>query len=116
MSNNIVITKPISISLLNQYMDFQHLLKSNKYYFELFVVLKDNTTKTFRTINDKKYADLIDLKDNIIFSELKSYDLKVTQIPDNIDKVYSLSGQIADDKSCPFKILKIYILNFQKMI
>ena len=91
MSNNIDIhSKPIPINPVKSLYGFSAPFKNpNKYYFELNVILKDNTSKVFRSINDKKYADLIDLKDNIIFSELKSYDLKVTQIPDNIDKVYT---------------------------
>ena len=116
MSNNIdIYSKPIPISSVKSLYGFSAPFKNpNKYYFELHVIFKDNTSKVFRKINDNKYADLIDLKDNIIFSELKSYDLKVTQIPDNIEKVYTLLGQICDDKSCHIQNTKDLYIEFSK--
>ena len=116
MSNNIDIhSKPIPINTVRSLYGFSAPFKNpNKYYFELYVIFKDNSSKVFRKIDDKKYADLIDLKDEIIFSELKSYNLKVTQIPDNIDKVCTLSGQIFDDKSCHVQNTKDLYIEFSK--
>ena len=116
MSKSINIhSKPIPINYTTSLYGFSAPFKNpNKYYFELEVVFKDKNKKVFRTIEDRKHSELIDFNDNIKFNDLVNYDLKVTQIPDNIDKVYNLTGEISMENNSHVQNTKDLYIEFSK--
>lgn len=69
------------------------------YFYELILTFDDNSEKTFKKFETKKYAELIVLGDKINYSTIKSFYITISKIPAfgmpektlccNIDKSFS---------------------------
>ena len=67
---------------------------SSNFYYELEILFENNKKKMFRKILDKKYADLIELHDKIKYSDLKSFKIEITKIPNRDNRSYIMKDKI----------------------
>jgi len=51
------------------------------YFYELILTFNDNSKKTFKKIDTKKYTQLIELNDQIEYSKIKSFYITISKIP-----------------------------------
>lgn len=67
----------------------------SKYLFELRLGLSDGSYKSIRKIDENRYTNLINNDDNINYNNIVSYSIYISEIPENIKKIYSNSGYLS---------------------
>lgn len=95
--SNIIISKPISIVKEDFYTKSQYGFDippygGSAFIFELILTCKNSEKKYFRKIEYKKYSQLIDLSDNIQYSNLKKFNVSIRKIIDN--NAHKMSAEI----------------------
>ena len=70
-----------------------------KYFFELIINPNFKNEKIFRKLENSKHTELIQLDDDIIYSDIKDFKLVVTKMPIDISFNYKLEGKLNHDRS-----------------
>ena len=69
----------------------------SKYLFELKLKTKQNKIKHFRKIENEKWAEIVSVFDRIKYEDILTFNISITQLPDGVDKVYTLKGELNDN-------------------
>lgn len=69
------------------------------YLFELNIIMKDNESKKFIKLENEKSCNLIIIKDQIEFKNIKNFKITVKRIPDECLLTYQMSDNITQDRS-----------------
>ena len=92
MNNIALISKPIPIKYVKSKYSFNDPNPNNiKYAYNLNLTMNDGTNINFLKINKKKYADLIDISDDIDYNMIKSYNIEISQSPSDNSKSYYIN-------------------------
>jgi hypothetical protein len=96
MSEVVNYSQPIDIKRVQTYDNtYQYpSIHNDMYIFELILYKNNNSTRHFRKIENSCVCSILLNEDNILSSSIKNYEIKITQIPKNNDKSYSLDGVI----------------------
>lgn len=97
-------TIPIPISNPIRYSKSWHSFSNpngglQKYFFDLTINPNSSDKKTFRKLESCKHAELIQLNDEIKYSDIKEFRLIVTKMPFDITFNYELEGLINQEQS-----------------
>jgi hypothetical protein len=101
MSDNDLRSSPISIPINYQKSNYSFSDPFNpnkKYLFCLNILDKNNEEKKFNKLEKNKYSYLIDIDDDILYSEIDKFHIIVTELSFP-DKVYQMKGSINHDLS-----------------
>jgi hypothetical protein len=97
-------TIPIPISNPIRYSKSWHSFSNpngglQKYFFDLTINPNSENKKTFRKLESGKHAELIQLDDEIKYSDIKEFKLVVTKMPFDITFNYELEGKLSQEQS-----------------
>ncbi len=92
-------TKPIPINYTKSCYSFSDpSAPKNKYLFSLELKLNNGTIKKFNKLENNKYSYIIDVEDEIIYKDIKSFNINVIEIPFT-SQSYSMNGMINHDST-----------------
>ena len=92
-------TKPMPINYTSSCYSFSDPSKPKKnYLFSLELSLEDGTLRKFNKIENNKYSYIIDIDDEVKYSNIVAFNIHVMELPFN-DNTYSMSGKISHDSS-----------------
>ena len=69
------------------------------YLFELNIIMNDNEKKSFIKLESDKHSNLIFIKDQIKYNNIKTFKIYVKKIPDEYPLNYEMQGNIIQDQS-----------------
>jgi len=69
------------------------------YLFELNIIMNDDDKKTFIKLESTKHSNIIFIKDQIKYNNIKSFKLYVKKIPDECSMNYEMQGNIDQNQS-----------------
>ena len=69
------------------------------YLFELNIIMNDNETKKFIKLESEKRCNLIIVKDQIEFKNIKTFKIIVKKIPSDYSFIYQMSDNIIHEQS-----------------
>jgi hypothetical protein len=71
-----------------------------KYLFELIIFMKNGEKKIFRNLESNKHSSLISIRNQIKFSDINTFKVCVSKLPDDYSFNYELEGIINHENSC----------------
>ena len=69
------------------------------FLFELNVIMNDDENQKFIKLESDKHSNLIIIKDQIEFKNIKRFKIIVRKIPDDYEMVYQMCGNILHEQS-----------------
>lgn len=95
-------TNPISILNPIRYSESLHSFSNpngglEKYFFELTINPNFKNKKIFIKLENSKHTELIQLDDDIEYSDIRKFKLVVTKMPFDINFNYKLEGELNHD-------------------
>ena len=91
MNNLSFFTKSIPIKYSKSKYSFNDPNNNDaNYVYNLNLIFKDGSTRVFFKIEKKKFADLIDISDNINYNNIKKYSIEITKLPFEKDKFFKI--------------------------
>jgi hypothetical protein len=95
MSEIKIISMPIPIRYSKSYHSYSNPNNEiQKYLFELIITLNKFEKKTFRNLENSKHSNLININDQIMFSNIDSFRIIVSKLPSEDSIIYQLDGKI----------------------
>ena len=92
MSDLSFLTKPIPINYVKSQYSFNDPNNNDaNYVYNLNLIMKDGSKRTFFKIEKKKNADLIDLSDNIEYNAIDTYSIEISKLPFEKDKFFKIN-------------------------
>lgn len=70
-----------------------------KYLFELIIFMTNNEKKIFRNLESNKHSSLISIRNQIKFSDINTFKVCVSKLPDDYSFNYELEGIINHENS-----------------
>lgn len=94
------VSKPISIKYSPSKYSFNNpSFNDSSYLFNLKITFEDNKIENFTKIEKKKYSNLIELDDKILYSKIKSFKINIIKIPNLEKKDYILESDFNKDSN-----------------
>ena len=66
----------------------------SRYLFELKLELENGDEREIRKIDENRYTDLLDIDDDIDYEKIKSYNIFISVLGDNVDNTFKTSGNL----------------------
>jgi len=93
------VTKPIPINYKPSKFSFNNPSNNIDYLYNLNIILKNNISKKFIKIEKKKYSNIIDIDDNILYDDIKYFKLNIMKLPSKDNQSFILEDNFNNNTS-----------------